>query len=174
MGEIVEQEKSPAQQYHEWLINLKCDIAEKFLLLGKICRDINDQNLYIQHDCETFGEYLGSVGLDKSTVYRCIQLYEKFVEHYGLETKRLAQIGYSKLCDIVPIVDDKTCSDWVQKAESLSRSDLIIEIKGAKDKVASVQQDELVNCTITEVESGDAYGLYIPRKVLEKLKKQYS
>lgn len=120
-------------------------------MLGKIAKDINEQRLYIQHDYETFGEYIASVGLDRSTVYRCIQVYEKFVEEYGLGTKQLAEIGYSKLCDIVPVVDDDNKDEWLAKAGSLSRSDLIEEIKAEKGGEAGECQHEWVQVSRCKV-----------------------
>ena len=169
MNEI--QKIKPAQEYHTWLMNLKSEIGEKFLLLGKLCKDIRDGNLYKEHDCENFAEYLGMVGLDKSTVYRCIDIYASFVEKWKLDVKRLAPIGYSKLADIIPHASDENFEELIVKAETLSRSDLIEELRGT---VAPSPNEDLVNIVITEVESTAEYGMYIPRRVLERLRKQYS
>ena len=153
-------------------MNLKSEIGEKFLLLGKLCRDIKDGNLYREHDCENFTEYLGMCGLDKSTVYRCIDIYASFVERWKLDVKRLAPIGYSKLADIIPHANSENFEELIVKAETLSRSDLIEELRG--EKVAPSPNEGLVNIVITEVESLAEYGMYIPRKVLDRLRKQYT
>ncbi len=130
---IVKQSTSPAQEAHANILKLRYGLGMAFLALGEQCKEILEGKLYLELGSETFGEYLATVGLDRSTVYRCIDIFETFIVKYGIEQENLAQIGYSKLADITPHVNDENYAEWISKAESLSRSDLIEELRAEKE-----------------------------------------
>ncbi len=116
--------------YHKSICELRDNIALGFLNLGKLCKEVKEDRIYTGLGYETFEEYLASVGLSRASVYRFIQIYERFVLGWGVAPDRLAPIGWSKLGDILPVSTEENREEWLSKAESLTRSDLITEIRG--------------------------------------------
>ena len=63
------------------------------------------------------------------TAYRLKAVYKKYVLDLGLEPLSLVASGYTKLSMIAEQVDSDNAAEWLAKAETLSRSDIIRELK---------------------------------------------
>jgi hypothetical protein len=97
---------------------------------------------------ETFESYLGApeVSIGRSTAYSLIEIYNKLIEEKGLEIKLLSEIDYSKLLKIIPMSNQSDFGEWLEKAKTLSRSDLIDEIKELKgEEVCQHLEMETIN-----------------------------
>lgn len=99
-------------------------------------KDIRDNGLY-ESRWDNFEDFLQDpqMGLDKATASKMITIHEKFIIEYKMEPARIANVGgWSKVAEIFPVVKDKESADeWIDKAASLSKSDLRKEVKEMKN-----------------------------------------
>jgi len=109
---------------------LKVRVNSGFLDLARLLKDIKDDKLYESLGYETFESYIAQpeLGFDRSSVYRFIQIYDKFVIELGVAPGRLVLTDWTKLRTILPCVNKSNVKELLAKAESLSRSDLRLEI----------------------------------------------
>jgi hypothetical protein len=124
-----------AHQVNAEVIACKMNIEANFLHLAKLLKQIRDENLYRALDHSTFESYLGDpeVGIKRSSAYKLICEYERYVLRLAVPETRLIGIGSKKLSIIGPVVEgDK--EEWLGQAEALSASDLINSVRQARGK----------------------------------------
>lgn len=80
---------------------------------------------------------------------KLIRIYKFYIIEKGYKVSRLAPVGYTKLDMLVPVIKsrEKEADDWLDKANLLSASDLIKEIK-SKDKSLG----EILECSHPNIE----------------------
>ena len=154
VNELAKSDK--AFELHKRIVGLKNQIMENFLELAANLRVMKKHRVYETLGYDTFEAYLGSpeLGFSRSTVYRLIEIYGTFCEKYNVAPGRLQGIHWTKLREILPVVDENNYEQWLSKAEGLSRSDLIIEVgevKQAEPTSLSEGRDE----KLMEVEVAD-------------------
>ena len=84
--------------------------------------------------------YQGDLGMSKSTVYRYLGIYQKFILKLNIPVKDLLDIDVKKLDKVSQlvtekedsIIDESNAEDWLQCAKDLSESDLIEKVNDAK------------------------------------------
>ena len=104
--------------------------AELFLELGRRLYEIEVENYYADLDYETFESYLADKGLNYKTARAYINVYKIFIDQLEYKPQELADIPWSKLQAIVPVVktvERVEADEWLDKARTLSMSDLAIE-----------------------------------------------
>ena len=102
-----------------------------FLELGRELFEFERDKCYQTLNYHSFNSYLASSGVDISprTAYRLKAVYKKYVLEMELEPLTLVTAGYTKLSMIAEQVDENNVSEWIAKAETLSRADIIRELK---------------------------------------------
>lgn len=133
-----------ALSVHQKILKLKKGIRKKFIELGAYLKQVKDFELYRKMglDCETFEEYIAQPELtfQRSTAYSLIGVYEDFFdESIHLDVESIEEIDYTKLEKIrrfkyLPPVE---FAEWIEKARTLSLSDLNEEIRIAEGKETS-------------------------------------
>jgi len=88
------------------IANAKRNLAQNYLMLGKLLSTVKQEELYTIGDYDTFDAYLAdpSISMSYATASRLINCYEIFVEHYKLDTDELKLIDFSKVAELLPIV----------------------------------------------------------------------
>jgi len=116
---------------------IKRSTQENFILLAKLLKENQDNKYYQLLDYKTFESYIASpeLSFERRTVYSLIAIYEKYVEQFGVQPVALLEADYSKLDRTLKIVDQNNYEEWLEKAKTLSRSDLELEIKDALPKI---------------------------------------
>lgn len=106
------------------------EVAMRFLELGKLFKEVRDEELYKELDCESFTEFIADpeISFSRSTVYSFIEIYEKYTLRLKVSQEYLLDIGHGKLRIINPVVEENP-DEWLGKARALSRSDLISEVR---------------------------------------------
>lgn len=103
-----------------------------WLELCGILKTIRDNALYSGR-WDNFEDFLQDpqMGLDKASASKMITIHEKFILEYKMTPARIANVGgWSKVAEILPAVTDKKSAEaWMDKATSLSKSDLRKEVK---------------------------------------------
>lgn len=104
-------------------------------LCGRL-KEIRDKSLY-EGRWDSFEDYLNDpqMGLDKASASKMITIHEKFIIEYKMSPAQIAKAGgWSKVAEILPTVKDKKSAiEWIDKASSLSKSDLRKEVKEERD-----------------------------------------
>jgi len=123
-----------ADRYHQItkeIIDLKNKGESIALEMAKRLKTVRDEKMWQMDGHASFYSYLAQpeISLDRTVALKWIQIYETFIEKYALAPERVSEIGYTKLAKIVPHVTDDNYDYYVEKAESLSRSDLDTELK---------------------------------------------
>jgi len=131
---ILQQNSKKAFQIHQEIIELKNTAAGAFVLIGQRLNEIKEKNLYHflgEGGYETFESYLASPELqfDRRKAYYLIQIYKTFCEEFGIDQNELSKIYWTTLRQILPVVNKENCSEWLEKAKTLSRSDLYLEVR---------------------------------------------
>src|SRR4030066_1851451 len=124
-----------AYEVNSEVIACRMNIEANFLRLARLLKQVRDEKLYRALDHLTFESYLGDpeIGIKRSSAYKLITEYERYVLRLGVPETRLIGIGSKKLSIIGPVVErDK--DEWLDRAEALSSSDLIAEVRNAQGK----------------------------------------
>lgn len=98
-------------------------------------KKIRDDKLYKLAGCQTFKEFIAQpeIAFSHSTVYDYIAVYRVYVEELGINPEHIADITYSKLRRVLPVVE-KDPEEWLSKARTLSRGDLTMEVRESQGK----------------------------------------
>ena len=120
-----------AHTRHLRLVELRNMGETIFLELGRELFEFERDKCYQALDYTSFNSYLASSGVDISTrtAYRLKAVYKKYVLDMGLEPLSLVAAGYTKLSMIAPQVSSDNAAEWLAKAETLSRADIIRELR---------------------------------------------
>jgi integrase len=91
-----------------------------------------DRRYYKTLGYETFEEYLGTpeISLSRGYVYKLIKNYELWVQKYHVSLAKLHEIDSEKLYIAGMIATKDNYEEWLEKAKTLSRSDIRGLIKG--------------------------------------------
>ena len=121
--------------------DLKYGVGQNFLEMGRLLKEIRDNQYYKDLGYDTVSEWLSSpdISINPRWAWDFISVHEIFVEKHGLAPASVLEADYSKLHDIIPIVrkDPDKVEEWLDKATNLRRVDLrreIDEYKGKDDK----------------------------------------
>lgn len=126
---MTKKELAKADRAHELdkqLRSLTVMATEAFYRMGQIMKEIRDNQYFEVLDFDSFEAYFAQpeLGFKKSSVYHAIKLVETFPAY-----KEIADVSYGKLLMIAPHITESNKLDLIGKARSLSRSDLITEIR---------------------------------------------
>ena len=136
MKDIAKKERkttvTTAESIHQKIISLKKDIEKQFMKLGAYLKLVRDRELYMEQDLDSFESYIAQpeLSLRRTTVYALIGVFEDYFEKS--EQSDLIEIGYSKLDRIRQFKGKPDFEEWIEKARTLSLSDLNAEIRESK------------------------------------------
>ncbi len=116
---------------------LKQQINNSFLTVGHLLHEIKEQRLYEQLDYESFNEYISQpeLSLKRSTAYKLMGIYEKLFLELRVSQDRLLPVDWGKLDMIRTSATTENIDELLEKAKSLSRSDLRAEISGEEPTI---------------------------------------
>jgi len=141
----VKKEESVVITIHQKIIELKNDIGRGFIKLGAYLKEVRDKNLYIEKGCESFEEYIGmpELSFSRSMVFALIGVFEDFFQK-STQTD-LMEIGYVKLDRIRQFKGESNFEEWIEKAKTLSLSDLNAEIRETRGEaeISYVPKDDI-------------------------------
>ena len=117
------------------------NVRANFLRMAELLVQMREERLYRSLDYDTFESYLGSLGAEgtRGWLYKLIRAWEVFSKKMEIPDQTLIAIGPSKLDIIAPMapammLDEHHKADWIGKAEELSKSDLINEVRECQKK----------------------------------------
>ena len=117
---------------HQLIIKIKQSITKDFWNLAIMLKINRDRRYYKTLGYETFEEYLGTpeISLSRGYVYKLIKNYELWVQKYHVSLAKLNEIDSEKLYLAGMIATKDNYNEWLEKAKTLSRSDIKSLIKG--------------------------------------------
>lgn len=122
-----------ADRYLKEIIFTKHDIGVKFLYLGQLLYNVQEQELYKQY-ADSYSEYVAmpEINMKLSTADNFKRVYKTFVKDWGINLSTLANVGVSKCVALLERTDitAETADEWLAKAQTLSHRDLLIECGG--------------------------------------------
>ena len=129
-------ETGVAWQRHCRIVALRYQAEQTFLELGEELYWFEEERQYKVLGHSSFNAYLADpeVDISRAMAYRLKGVYEKYVLKLGISepdgiAARLLPVGADKLDAIRPYVDEGNVDEWLDKAATLSRSDLRQEVK---------------------------------------------
>lgn len=112
-------------------IDLVKSIETRFLELGARLYKIREEKLYLD-TYDSFQEFLDSAHIKAGNASILAKIHKVYVVEGGRSTKELAGIGYSNLYEAIPLIERDGLEATVVKAETLTRSEIIDEVKEQK------------------------------------------
>lgn len=108
----------------EKIIIIKKNVYLAFRVLGELLYNVKTKELY-KTTYETFEEFLGDpeISFSRITAYKMIKIYAIFVKRLNVWEK-VQDIDSDKLYMISDVVVHGFADDWIERARTLSRSDL--------------------------------------------------
>jgi hypothetical protein len=127
-------ESEYAFELNEKIMTAKYAVEGAFFCLGGFLKEMRDGKYYKVLGFDYFKDYLEQPerGIKHATAYKLIGVFELYTK-LGIEERKLLPIGITKLDAIAPVVE-KDIPGWLAKAETLSKSDLINEVRAARGK----------------------------------------
>lgn len=112
------------------MVQLRNQIETDFLKLGAGLLKIRDGRMF-EPNYESFREFCeGEMKMSESKASKLINIYRVFVLEYKLSLKKVAQVGWSNLSSVLPVIKDKSDAEtWLDKAILLRQKDLAMEVK---------------------------------------------
>lgn len=134
-AEIERRESDKAFQLFEALLGAKKEVGCRFLLIGSILTEINEEKLYRYYNCDSFQEFLAmpELGFAWQTARLFMHVFDIYIRRLKLNAERIAVIDISKLQAIAPVVE-KDPEGWLSIAETTSRSDCINAVREVQGK----------------------------------------
>ena len=130
------QRATSAHKLWEKIQDLQQNIITNFLWLGKAFRVMRDELGFKDLGYDTFNQFVAQpeIHYSISTVRNCMWVSE-VAENLKI-INRMERIGFGKSQIITPLLTEnkEENEEWLSKAESLSRSDLINETRKARGK----------------------------------------
>ena len=130
-------------EYIEKIIVLKNAIGKNLMIIGGLLYEVRGNESY-KEQCETFEEFLAlpELSFSRATAFKAMKVYEIFVEKYSLLDK-VSDIDPDKLYKITAMVNKgEDINKWIDKARSLSRSDLAAEVREVKGLPAKSYEED--------------------------------
>jgi hypothetical protein len=119
-----------AFQLHKQLKTVVENAKRNFFVMGAILNEIKDEEHWVTMGHETFRSYIADpeIGIKQSSAYHAMKLVNTFTleETEGIE--------YSKLITLVPHITKANRDELLEKARTLSRSDLQLELQPGEDE----------------------------------------
>lgn len=140
--QVDEQLPKEERAFQVWkaLLTAKRSHDGLFLVIGKLLKDVRDNELFKQLDYENFTQFLSSeeLGFSREKAYMCIKTYEYYIEYLELDPERIGQMNVSRLSMMVPMlkqIEDKTQAvKTIEDMNNLRHSDFVREVKSKTNR----------------------------------------
>lgn len=100
------------------------------LILGKLIAENIEYGYWQKLGFESFTDFVGqsNFSFTKRTAYNYVDLWKMFCK-FAIDMDRFTEIPYSKLLKLKDIITEENLEEWLEKAKTLSRTDLELEVK---------------------------------------------
>jgi len=127
--------QTPDEKF-EAIRSLTQKIEEKFIELGNVLSNIRRAKLYRFKGYERFKDFIeAEYAFSSSLANKLVRVYEAFVEELDQDEETLKEVGFDKLCSVLPMMKDadwEAREEWLKQAKELPVADLKQAIKAAR------------------------------------------
>lgn len=126
---IIKQDEN-AFDVHQSILVLKEQMGVRFLMLGKLLKEIRDKKHFIVLGYDNFISYIinSELGFKKSTAYGYIEIYDWFIERLGYDLQRIGKMSFNKMSRVLSILKNEFNKSEKYPFKLLkSRSETLIE-----------------------------------------------
>lgn len=118
------------------VLEMESDARMLYIKMGEMLYNIRNERLY-EPAWSSWDEYcMEFKDFSKGSISKVISVYEVFVLKFGINPEKLAEVGWTKLYSLIPMITSKTGAlEWIKKANLLTRSDIDKELVEAKTGV---------------------------------------
>jgi hypothetical protein len=137
----VELVEDRAHENYRELCFRKSEIETGFLVMARLLKENRDQGYWKLLGYDSFEIFLADPDLafKRSTAYNLIRHTELYENELGIPEELLVSIGSRRLQIIAPVVKDDP-AEWLNKAQALSKSDLMVEVHDAQVLAGKLKQ----------------------------------
>jgi hypothetical protein len=118
-------------EYVRDTIDLVRSIETRFLELGARLYKIKEQDLW-KGTYDSYYEFLDSAHVNASMATMLVKVHDYYIVQGGQKPAQLRTVGYSNLYQAIPLIERDGVEATVVKAETLTRSEIIDEVKEKK------------------------------------------
>lgn len=140
--------------YLEGTIALRDQIEEGFLVLAERLKKIRDEQLYAS-EYDSFDSFIAELRVSRSTAYKIIGVFEKFILLGELNPADVARRGWGNLCLFLGFIKNKSdAREIFDRISPLTRTDASRELlemktgKSMKDCQHDFEEIHLRQCRI--------------------------
>lgn len=111
-----------------------------FLVIGKLLRDIRDNEMFLKLDYPSFNQFISSeeLGFSRESAYMYMRTYEYYIEELDLDPEQVSQMNLSRLSMLVPVLkkmeDRQEILEKINEMQRLGHGDFVREIKKGSSK----------------------------------------
>jgi len=129
------EEAEQAHKVYEEIELIHNSIQEQFLYMAERLYAVQEQEWYRKYyDYETFEEFLDSLTIKRAWAYELLRIWRRYVVELNIDTKKLVDIGASKLAAMAGTITNGNKDEWIERADSpISVRDLKREIGVARE-----------------------------------------
>lgn len=109
-------------------IDLVKQIETRFLELGSRLYKIQKDGLW-EGEYDSFMEFVDATGVTRTAASKLTTIHKTYIVEHGVSVRKLAEVGYSKLYDAIPLLGKGNVESVVMKAKLLSQSELHEEVR---------------------------------------------
>ena len=120
-----------AWKRHRMIVDLRHRAEATFLDLGEQLYWFEEHKQYKDLGFQTFEAYIADpeVNIDRATAFKLKGIFKTYILDLEVCPDILLPAGHDKLYRVRPYVTPDNVNEWIEKASSLSRSDLRIELQ---------------------------------------------
>lgn len=130
MDNSITVKKNQETYVNETLVLVK-HIESRFIELSERLYTIQNEKLW-QSRYDSFNEFLEDAHITPGEASKLIKIFRTFVIENGVDHSKLSGIGYSKLYEVIPLVEKEGAEMAVTKASTLMRSEIQDEVRDKK------------------------------------------
>ena len=112
-------------------IDLVKSIETRFLELGARLYKIKEENLW-EGTYDSYYEFLDAAHVNPSMASMLVKVHQYYVVEGKQTPEQLRSVGYSNLYQAIPLIERDGVEATVIKADTLTRSEIIDEVKEQK------------------------------------------
>jgi hypothetical protein len=111
-----------------------------FLVIGKLLKDVRDQELFKELDYENFSQFLASeeLGFSREKAYMCIKTFEYYIEYLELDPENVGKMNVSRLSMMVPMlrqIEDKAeAVKQIEEMNNMRHNEFVREVKNRTNR----------------------------------------
>jgi hypothetical protein len=112
---------------------LKRNLELNYLQLGESLKIIHENDSW-QGKYEDYADFIeNGLKMNQGTASKLVKIFETFVEKYAFPREKLIETSWTNLYTVIPLIQDKDdAEEWIDKASTLTRTDLGREIEERK------------------------------------------